>query len=66
MYKEPELLESSLVKVNIPRQMILRYLNKENITRKERSKISQKLRQIEKAINQLQHTASIVVRILNK
>lgn len=65
--KEPELIPFKCVKVNIPRLYILRCLNKPDyLTYKERRRISQKLKQIEWAQNQLVSVKSIAEKCYMK
>jgi len=60
------LLEFNVIEVYIPRKFLLKCLRKETLTRKEKTKITQKMKEIEKNLYRLKHAASVVAVLKEK
>lgn len=60
------LLEFNSVIVYIPRKLFLKCLRKDSITSKEKSKIREKMKEIEKNLSRLRHVQSVVAVLKNK
>ena len=60
-----EICQFRTIKINVPQKMLLRlFYCKRSLTSKESQKLVQKLGQLERIINQLNHIKSIVEKLL--